>query len=200
MKIDLKQEIDNLMKIEGHVRGAVFYTHATYIRIKKGEEGVKAVEDKLKDLGYPFSFKDVKTLGWYPVGLEPAVILVAKELFGWTDDDIFDMGNSAPKYSFVVKMIMRYFLSLKRSFAETPTYWDKHYDVGQLINYKLDEEEKYAIVRVQGYKTHPIMCTLFAGYFLRMGQFVIKTEKITIKETKCLYKGDPYHEFFFKWI
>lgn len=197
--MDLKQEVDKLMKIEGKVRGAVFYTHATFIQAKEGQKGVKLVEEKLKELGYPFHFQKTKTLGWYPVGLEPTVILIAKELFHWTDEDIFEMGNSAPKYSFIVKMIMRYFLSLKKSFAETPNYWDKHYNIGRLINYKLDEKEKYAIVRVVGYQTHPVMCVLFAGYFLRMGQFVIKTEKITIKETKCVFKGDPYHEFFFKW-
>ena len=51
-----KEELDKIMQIKGNVRGAIFQTHAVYIRLKKGDEGVKMVEEKLKELSHPFKF------------------------------------------------------------------------------------------------------------------------------------------------
>jgi len=193
------QKVKKLMKVPGNVRGTVFRTHAEYIRYRQGEEGVKAVEKKLKELGYPLKFKEFRHLGWYPEALSVLVIITAKELFNWTKSDIFDMGNSAPKYSFIVRLLMKTFLSIRRCFEETPKYWKKHYDFGVLEPYEINEKEKYVIVRLKEYKFHPIICIYFTGYFLRVTQFVLKNTKITSEETKCMFKGDPYHEFLVKW-
>ena len=46
----LKDEVDRLMQIKGNVRGAVFQTHAAYIRQREDEKGVKLVEEKIKEL------------------------------------------------------------------------------------------------------------------------------------------------------
>ena len=45
-----KEEVDEIMKIPGNVRGAILQTHAVYIEHKKGREGVKMLEEKLKEL------------------------------------------------------------------------------------------------------------------------------------------------------
>jgi hypothetical protein len=195
----LKQEADRLMKIKGNSRGEILRTHAVYIRYRKGEEGIRAVEEKMKELGYPLEFKTIKSLNWYPEAQGVLVILVAKQLFNWTESDIFDMGNSAPKYSFIVKLLLKYFVSLKKSFQEASKYWEKHYDFGQLEPSKINEKEKYLIVRVRGHKFHPIVCTFWRGYFLRFTSYVIKSKNITCRETKCVFKGDPFHEFLIKW-
>ncbi|PIR71678.1 MAG: hypothetical protein COX89_00535 [Candidatus Nealsonbacteria bacterium CG_4_10_14_0_2_um_filter_37_10] len=199
-EFSLKEEANRLMKIKGNARGVTLQTHAEYILYKKGDEGLRRVEEKLKELGYPLKFKEVRPLKWYPEGLGVLVLLVAKEIFNWSKSDIFDMGNSAPKYSFVVKLLLKYFLSPRRSFQESPKYWRKHYDFGELETGEFNEKEKYLIVREKGYKFHPIACIFHSGYFLRIAQYVIKSEKITIEETKCMFKGDPYHEFIIRWI
>jgi len=193
----LKKEADRLMKIKGNARGATFRTHEVYIRNREGEKGVKEVEAKLKELGYPFKFKEIDTMGWYPEGLSTLIVLVSKELFHWKESDIFDMGNSAPKYSFIVRFLIKYFLSLKKSFEQAPEYWKKHLDFGRLENVEFNEKEKYLIVRAVGYKFHPIMCIYHKGYFLRIAQHVLP--KATIEETKCIYKGDPYDEYVISW-
>ena len=36
-----KEEVDNLMKTPGNVKGVVFQTHVTFLRYKKGEKGIK---------------------------------------------------------------------------------------------------------------------------------------------------------------
>lgn len=197
--LSLKEIADKLMEIKGNVRGEVIRNDFNYIRYREGEEGVRKVEEKLKELGYPLKFKEIRPMEYYPEALSVLVIFLAKEIFQWTESDIFDMGNSAPKYSFFTKLLMRYFLSLKKCFEESPNYWKAHFDFGSLETVEFNEKEKYAIIRIKGYKFLPIMCFYHAGYFLRIVQFILKNENPTIEETKCVYKGAPYHEYKIKW-
>ncbi len=195
----LKEEADRLMKQKGNIRGAVLKTHAVYIRHREGEEGVKKVEEKLKELGYSLKFKEIKLMGWYPDGLRVLAMLCAKKLFNWTEKDIFEMGNTAPKYSFIVSLFMKYFLSVKDSYEASPGYWRKHFDFGELEAPEFNEKEKYLVVRLKGYKSHPLECVYQRGYFLRIAQYVIKSKKITIEETKCPFRGDRFHEHIIRW-
>jgi len=194
-----KEEIKKIMGTKGKVRGVVFQTDAEYVRLKKGEEGLRLLEKKTKEFGYPIEYGKIKTMDWYPLGLRALSLLAVKETFYWGDKEIDDMGNSAPKYSFVVKMLLRYFLSLRRSLEEVPTYWAKHYTAGEMEFVELDEKKKYYIIRLKNFKIHPIWCTYLTGYYRRFTQYVIKSEKVTIEETKCMFKGDPYHEFIGRW-
>lgn len=194
-----KEELEKLLKIPGKTRGQVLITDFEYVKEKEGEKGVELLKKKIKEWGDLIDYEKVKATEWYPVGLRAISLLAIKETFGWGDEEIKDLGNSAPKYSFIVKMLLKYFLSLKRSVEETPTYWAKHYTVGRLEPVILDEEKKYLVLRLHDFKIHPILCTYYLGYFLRFGQYVIKSDKITIEETKCMFKGDPFHEFVVKW-
>lgn len=195
----LKEIANNLMKIKGNVKGEVLRISAAYIAEKEGEKGVEVIEEKLKELGYSLKFKEIKPLRWYPEALSVLVILVAKDVFNWKNSDIFDMGNSAPKYSFIVKLLLKYLISVEKIFEECPKYWRKHFDFGELEPVEINTKEKYAIIRVKGYKFHPLICLYHAGYFLRLVQLSIRSKKITIKETKCMFKGDPYHQYLIKW-
>jgi predicted hydrocarbon binding protein len=195
----LKEEVDRLVSLKGNTTGEVFKTHAIYIKYREGEEGVRAVEKKMAELGYPIKFKEFVPLAWYSEGKSIAVVLVAKEIFNWTDEDIFEMGNSAPKYSFIVKLFAQHFLSPEKILSEAQKYWQKHFDFGDVKVIEFNKEEKRIIVRVIGYKTHPIACKFHAGYLLRMGQFVLKSDNIKVEETKCVYRGDPYHEYSLTW-
>lgn len=198
--MDLKKEAENLMKIRGNVRGEGILTDIEYVREKRGEQGVKKIEEKLAELGYLINFKEIESLGWYPQKLDVLKILVIKEIFNWSDKDIFEMASFGPQISFLVRMLIKYFLSAKKSFKRSPNYWRQHYDTGELEAYEFNEKEKYIIFRLKDYKTHPIMCVIFAGYFLQMSRYVLKSRNIKIKETKCMFKGDPYHEYVVSWV
>ena len=196
--MSLKEEIEKTMRIKGKGIGAAVQTHFHYIQERKGEEGVKKVQERLKELGYSVDFEKIKATERVPLSLSYMIVLAAREVFDWEDKDIFDMGNNAPKYSFIVKMIMNYFLSAKKTFQESPKYWRKHYDVGELEAYKFSEEGRYMIIRLKN-ECPPTICTFYCGYFLRVAQYAIKSEKVTIEETKCQNKGDSYHEFMVRW-
>jgi hypothetical protein len=200
MNQELTKEVaQKLMEIKGNVRGEAIRVTATFIQKKEGEKGLKDVEGKMAELGYPLNFNKIKPERWYPESLSVLVILVAKDLFDWSEKDIFELGNSAPKYSFIAKMLIRYFSSYKRFLKEVPKYWRKHFDFGELEVSEFNEEKRYLVLREKGYKFHPLLCVYHAGYYLRIAQYVIKSEKITIEETKCIFKGDPYHEYTIRW-
>jgi len=191
--------LEKIIQIKGSVRGAIFQSHATFIQNKKGKEGLKAVEKKMAELGYPVNFKQIKSGEWYPEALSVLVILTAKDLFGWTEKDIFDMGSLAPKHTFISRILMRYFISMERFIAEVPKYWKKHVDIGELEVVRFDEEKKYIILREKDFKFHPILCIYHAGYYRGITSFIIKSQKISVEETRCVFKGDAYNEYLIKW-
>lgn len=194
-----EEQIKKLLEVSGKVRGQVFLTDKGYLRNKKGKEALKKLQAKINDWEVPLNYQKVDPVDWYSVGMRAISLLAMEEVFGWEEKDIFELGKKAPRFSFIVKMIMKTFVSTKRGFKEASNYWKKHYTVGSLESYKIDEEEKYMILRLKKFKVHPILCPLLAGYLLGMGNYIIRGENQTIKETKCMFKGDPFHEYKIEW-
>lgn len=198
----LHSEAIKLSNIKGNVRGEILRLNIEYIKNKEGEQAVSLIEEKLKELGYPLMLKNFNSLKWYPEFISVLIILILKEIFNWTEQDIFNMGNSVPRSSFIVKFLMKYFISLKECFQESNNYWQIHFDFGELEPFDFSEKEKYLTLRVKNYNFHPLVCYYHTGYFLRIAQFNIKSEKINIKETKCLHKDNniSYHEYKISWL
>jgi len=192
--------INGLKNLEGKARGVTMQTDASYVSKKMGQDALVKLQQKTKEMGWEVDYANIKTMDWYPIGMRVLSLLAAKEAFGLGDKEIEEMGNFAPKYSFIASTMLRYFLSIEQVFKEASKYWEKHYSIGELEAYEIDIEKKYAILRLKNFEVHPVICTYFCGYFLRISQLVMKSEKITAEETKCIFKQGPYHEFLVKWI
>jgi len=201
MNQELTKEIaKKLMEIKGEARGVVFKTDIEYILGEKGEEGIKKLEDELEKLGYPIKFKEIKTMEFYPVGLRAISLLAIKKVFNFDDEKIKEMGFFATKKSLIIKLFIKYFLSLQRVFfKESPKMWRKHYAIGELVPVELNEEKKYSILRLKDFSLHPIYCIYLGGYFCGVTQMLVKTPQLTFEETKCTFRGDEYHEYLIKW-
>lgn len=195
-----KELAKKLMEIKGEVRGTVFKTDTEYILKEKGEEGLKKVEGELKRLGYSIKFKEIKSMDFYPVGLRALSLLAIKKVFDFDDEKIKDMGFYATKVSLIIKIFIRYFLSLERVFfRESPKIWSKHWTVGELIPAELNAEKKYAVVRLKDFDLHPIYCVYLGGYFCGVLKMLVKTPQLIFEEIKCPFKGDEYHEYLIRW-
>ena len=195
-----KETAKKLMEIEGEVRGVVFKTDSEYLLKEEGEEGLKKLEEELEKLGYPIKFKEIKTMAFYPVGLRVLSLLAIKKVFNFNDEKIKEMGFFATKKSLIIKLFIRYFLSLQRVFSkEAPRLWKEHYTIGELVPVELNEAKKYAVLRLKDFTLHPINCIYLGGYFCGVTQMVVKTPQLTFEETKCTFKGDEYHEYLIKW-
>jgi len=195
-----KEIASELMKTGGQTRGVAFKTDIDYVLKEKGEDGVKTVEKKLAESGLVIKYKDIETMKYYPMGLRAVSLLAIKNSFGFTKQDIKNMGVVAPKISLIIKFFMQYFMSPERTFKEVPKMWKKHHTVGEIEPVKFDEQNKESIVRIKNFKLHPIFCCFLTGYFSTIVKMIERTTQIGVcEETKCPFLGDEYHEYVIRW-
>ena len=166
-----KEELDKLLRLEGEVRGAVFQTDAKNVLEKEGEEGLKKLEERVKSLGYNINYRSGKAIDWHPVGLR--II------------------------SLIVKFVFKLFAPLKKLIKEIPRDWREHYTIGEMEVPKFDEENKELVMRLKDFQPHPLYCLYLEGYIERVLLFVEK--RVETRETKCPFRGDPYHEYTSHW-
>ncbi len=197
---DNQTDIKKLMQIKGEVRGVVFKTDQEYILKEKGEEGLKTLERELAEIGFPIKYREIESMSFFPVGLRMISLLTIKRIFNFNEEDVRKMGLFATKVSLFIKLFIKYFLSVERVFfKESPKIWKKHWTIGELVPFELDEEKKYAVLRLKDFNLHPLYCHYLRGYFSGIMQMLIKTPQITCEEVKCSFKGEEYHEFLVKW-
>lgn len=193
-----KRLASKLMKIKGETRGISIKSDWETILRKKGKKGLNKLEARMAELGFPIKYKEIKTMDFYPIGLDGISVLAIKEIFGLDEKQIEELGAAAVKFSLFLKIFMKYFFSTRLLAKETPEMWRRHYTVGDLEVAEMDEKKKYAILRLRDFAIHPTYCFVLKGYFSTILQMAVKVP-ITCKETKCVFRGDEYHEYSFKW-
>ncbi len=194
-----RNEFARVIKIEGKVRGTALKTDAEYVRRKWGEDGLKTLEADFKELGYPIEYNKIKDLDWYPVCARVLSLLLIKERFNLKEQDIEEMGRMTPKFSFIVKLIIKMASTLKKGIENMPEVWNKYYDIGSFEVVEFNEQEKFLIIRLKDFELHPILCKYLTGYFRGLVQFLMPDEDIKTEELRCMFRGDPYHEYRFTW-
>ena len=192
-----KEEFDKLMKTKGETIGIAIREHKEFILNQKGREGLKKVEDIISGLGYS-EYKKIKPRKFYPVGLYALTLIAAKRIFNWDDEKFKEMGRFNAKLSLILRILMRFLVSLDVAAEKVPVMWKRYYTVGNLRTMEHDEERRYAILRLEDFNLHPLHCKLQAGYYSTILQIIVK-DTVTCEEIKCVYKGNEYHEFLLKW-
>lgn len=192
-----KEELDKFLKIEGKVRGTVFQVDAKFVTSKLDKEGLEKLEKRAKSLGYEIPYETADVMGWYPIGLRMISLFLIKEVFNLKDQEMRKMGQVAPKFSFIVKFLFKLFAPLKKFTEDIPRYWEEHYTIGKLEVKESDEKKKRVVIHLKGIKLHPLFCLYLEGFFEGVGMFLYPTSKI--KETKCMFKGNPFHEYILSW-
>ncbi len=193
-----KNELQNIIDIPGEVKGVVFQTDANYVLQKMGEPGLKKLEERVKTLGLTINYHEASALKTYPIGLRVASLLLIADTFSWNEAEIRQMGYEAPKTSFVVKLLMKFFVSFVRLMQEVPKYWQEHYTVGVLEPIKIDDAKKEAILHLKDISIHPLFCKYLEGYFEKIYEFALEGKRGSCTEVECQFKGAPYHSYEFK--
>lgn len=193
-----KELAKKLMETEGEARGANLKTDWEVILSRYGDEGLKKLEAKMAELGYPIKYDEIETMNFYPIGLDALSILSIKETFNLSDQELKKLGAAAVKFSLFLKILIKYFPSLNLLAKEAPKMWREHYSVGDLEVVETNEKEKYIILRIKNFGFHPAQCANLQGYFSKILQMAVKAP-VTCEETKCTFRGDAYHEFMIKW-
>ena len=195
-----KSEVDKFMKVKGNVTGALIKAQHQFILNKKGKEGVAKVEERLKELGYPLDLDKISSFGWYSAAYICLICLVILEAFDWDEQKAYDIGYDSPLYAILTKLLIKYLVSLDKVFPQIPRYWDKHYDFGAMKGIKLDQKNKYVIMRLTGFKkVHPIWYFQARGYLARLVGMCTRSSNVHAEQTKSIYKNDSYDEFKLTW-
>ena len=158
-----------------------------------------AVQDTFRQLGYPVDYKHIRDMGWYPVCLRVLSLRVIQDVFDLKDDGVREMGDTAPKFSFIVKVFMKFTDLPQCAITRIPEYWQMYYSVGDLHVEEVNEQAGYLIVHLGNFKLHTILCRYLEGYFRRLLQFSFVTNEVRSRETKCAFNGAPYHEYHIAW-
>ena len=196
-----KKKILELKKIKGKARGITLKTDYRYIVSQKNTKKIKEVERRIKKIEPKFDYNKIKNIEWYPLWWRMLSLLVIKDVFEWKDKDIIEMGRQAPKNSFIVKIVLRYFVSIEKTLKEGSKYFSKHYYPGVFEPLEYNEKEKYVRYRLKNFESDPIICVYFLGYFETVGKLGNQGKPTTVTELQCASKknGGEYHEFMTKW-
>ncbi len=194
--MEFEKEISKLIKTKGMVRGAVFQTDARYVLEKMGEDGLSKLEREAKKIDFPIDYKNIKSMSWYPFGLRVISLLLIKNTFGWGDEEIRDMGYTAPKTSVVIKLLMKFFVDIDKFSEKIPVFWEQNYTIGKLEVVKLNKKNKELIGCLSGLNVNPIFFRYLEGYFEKMVQFIKKDSVCKIRKSS---KSKSYQEVVIRW-
>ena len=195
-----KEIASKLMAIQGEIRGIDLKADAEFIVKERGEESLKKIKEELEEIGYPIEYERLEVMNFYPGGLKALSLLAIKKVFNFDDRKIEEMGKLAPKTSLIIKLFIKYFSSVsKLFFEETPKIWKEHWTAGEFLPAVLNEEKKFAVVRIKNLNLHPIYCLYLRGYFSTLSKMITGGQKINCQEIKCPFRGDEYHEFLITW-
>jgi hypothetical protein len=194
-----REEARRIAEIPGNIRGSAFLSDVENIRRRMGDEGVEKVKQEMGKLGFPLEYKDFTAMAWYPLGLRVLSFLVIKEHFGWGDDDFREMGDHAPKYSFIVKLMMKFFVSPEAAIRRAPEYWKKYYSVGTLQVSIPNGEERAITFSIGDFEIIPCYCRYLEGFFRRLMHYLRPNEMVQCEEQRCELKGEQCHEFRISW-
>ncbi len=194
---NLEKIAKDLLSTEGKVRGEVLINHAEHIKWKDGEKGLEKVKQRMAELGASVDFNSIGPMQWKKAALDDLLVLVSCEVLGWTEKDVFEMGYFNSRVSFVTKALARYLASKEKMLQHVSRYWKSYYDVGS-VEVK-EQGENYVVLAIKEYKSHPLICRLFAGYMYGLAELLSKNQEIEVKETKCIHENDDHHEFLVTW-
>ena len=164
------EDITEMFKQPGNLRGVVLCTDAKYVRKHYGAQALVRAEVITAELGYPICYDSIKTMAWYPAVLRGISLLAIAKTLNFHDEDLRQMGWAAPRNSIITKLMMRYFASLRMLIDKLPAYWRRNYTVGSLTG-KLSDHE--AQLRLEGLEIPSQLFPYLEGYFTSVVSMVI---------------------------
>ncbi|MDD4990347.1 MAG: hypothetical protein PHW31_03495 [Candidatus Pacebacteria bacterium] len=196
-----KEKADKILKKEGDARGVVFQTDANYILKLGSQNDLIKVENKLKEWGIGFHYKEVRPMGWYPVSWRVLSLLAIQESLGWNDEQIREIGRNAPKVSIIVKLFFKLFPDIEKFAQQIPNYWRKHYTIGELMVEEIDKSKQAMIIRLKDFSFHPLLCRYLEGYFEQATKLTRPEDSVvTAKEIQCsFHEKVPFEAYQLNW-
>lgn len=189
-----------MMRTKGEVRGAALIPNLAYIREHEGEEGIRKLEKKMEEMGYPFSLDAIENASYYPLGYGILLIELISRLFGYGEERMEEMGRYGVRTSRVLRLFTRYLLAPRATLAQASRIWERHFTRGSLEILDLDEKRKKARVRVSDFPMPTrAWCANFQGYLAGVWVLVSGVQARSVREKKGEGAEHGVHEFEIIW-
>ncbi len=114
------------MNIKGEIRGMSLKIMASFILKEKGKEGLKKIEDTITNLGYPLKYRQIKAMAFYPIGLDPFMMVVAKKVLNFDKEDFRKLGEFSPKTAIIIRLFLKYLISVRKVAENVTEMWKKY--------------------------------------------------------------------------
>ena len=199
MAIISQEELNKIKQIQGKIIGFSFREDFEFIKNKKGEEGLRKIERALQDLGYFFKPDDIKKYQWYPWYQNILILVLAKNIFHWNEKVFWEWGRFNAKISFIAKLMMKFFVSFERLLKEAGNYWQRYFTLGKLEVETLNQRERFTILILKEFPSHPLFCRELEGFFWQTASYVLPKEGLKVEEIECPFQGGKVHRFKISW-
>ncbi len=197
---NIKEVINNLESTSQKVRGEMIIDHINYIKKKEGSGGLEKLKQKLGDLNIQLNLENISAEEWISNDVSSKIIIVAHHMFYWSEEDVFEMGYSAPRFPIGIRVLVQTVMSSQKMFKEFPIYWKSIFNFGKLEPVEFNEELQQARLQIKEIKTiHPLLYQYMQGYLKGLGEFIFPGKIITLKQSKCVFNGDNYDEYIIHW-
>lgn len=197
---ELQKELEELKKLPGKQRGEHLKYIIDYIKSEKGEEGLQKIENTLQRADFDIGEVDkIRDTQWVSESIARAFLVAATRIFEWDEKKVFEIGRQAMIQSSVVKIFLNFFLSPEKTIRKGIKQWRNHFSRGELELKTLDKDNKKGVLVLKDFPTHHLDCVFFQGFFKQMLEVMTGSNHVDIQETKCMNRGDDYHEFSFQW-
>jgi len=181
----------------GAVRGAALGSDADYVRRQAGEAALKRVELVTREMGSPIDYANIDASAWYPVALRTVSLLAITRALGWGNDELRDMGKSAPRDSAASRFKLRLFSGAERLADQLQAYWRSNYSTGSLRAIII---ERSAFVCLSDFRLPPIMFVYLEGYFAGvLGMVIGKDRWLKVRRTGQWHLNSECHDFVLSW-
>lgn len=192
------EEAKEYMAIRGEIRGISLLSDIEYVSHLRGRDAGRAIEQELDRLGYPLIYKEIKPMKFYPAGYAALQTIILRDVLHFSDEDFYTMGMYGPKSSIILKVMLKYFISLQSAFLHGEKMWSRYYTIGTLRVVELDEKQRFLMIRLEDFKIVRPICHVLRGYLAQITRMVTKGS-VSCRERACMFDGDPYHEFLIRW-
>ena len=200
---DLQKEINAIQKIETKEQAATLKALIDYIKEQEGEEGLDKVKTRVEKCGVEFpDVEKIKHLDFIEDSIIVSISVTAAKLFNWDEEDFVKLGENLVLTSFTAKVFLKMFISFRSTLDRFITFWNKNFTTCEMSLEEYDKKNKRVVIKITdfGYgKTHPTVCPTIKGVLKALMEANLGSQNVSIRETKCQFKGDPYHKFIGKW-
>jgi len=193
-----EDEIERIEETPGEIIGASLKEDIGFLIRKEGEKGVKRVEEELERIGHPLQLKKIKTFHWYPFYFTFFIHAINKDLFQWNDEDFRENGRLSAKLSVVLKIGIKYFISIERTLKHVNKAWRMYCTVGEVTS-DYHQDEHLIIITFTGFTGHPTFCRSLEGFAWQVFAYHLPTDNLVVKEIECPFSGGSAHRFELKW-